>query len=369
MIVAVKQKGNSEIELAMRVSAKIAKRLTLKQLGFSDSLHEIIFLSEMPNLKMPFHQQNDYQYPFGITPINIPQGISHILISADIKGIGDVKSRLVAIQSLRKQRPDIDNIGYLGPKTLIDILLYHPGISYQISSEQEIPHGAFIADLKDAAARWEGAKGPTLTESREEIYTRMLGLQWQQEKPCLYLSREEMQFGHDFVGKTTKPRIGVTLRTAETWKDWPHVEAFIDLADAEYEIFVFDQSIKLEGVRNVVGFSLREVMAILCYMDCVISPDTAIHHFCEALDVPCIALFGSMDTERYRNRGYICSVDYLQGECPHRQKPCMYSICAGKGNFQPCMDWFKPEFVFQKVKEKITYGTITKNRNIFGGSL
>jgi len=300
--------------------------------------------------------------PQGVSVQIIPADVEHVLILADIKGLGDVKSRVAAIQSLRKQRPNVKKLGYLGPAGIVDILENHPDVDYILTSDkespvQEIPEDAFVANLKDTAGRWEGIIS-TGSPSRGEIYTRALGLKWTSEKPRLYLSDEEKQWGASFVAGDDKDKIGVALRTAEPWKDWPHIADFIELAKERYSIYVFDKDLSVGGCVNVTGYPIRNVMAILPYMDMIISPDTALHHLAEALECPCLALFGSMPIKRYLNRGYDCSVNYLQGECVHGKSPCMYILCEGKGNYQPCMDNITPEFVLEKVKTKIERGII-----------
>jgi len=270
------------------------------------------------------------------------------------------------IQTLKTERPDV-RITYVGLPHITSILQHHPDI-YNITNS--IPDEGFKVDLTDIAGRWENARGELRIESREEIYTLFAGLAWKHVKPKLYLTKDEAQWGREFLGNEDNPRIGVFLRSAEIWKDWRYTLDFINLCKEDgYEVWAIDNKIKADSVRNTADLTLRQLMSILIYMDCVISPDTAGHHLCESLDVPCIALFGSMPIYRYLSRGYECLVDYIQGQCQYKQPSCMYKICNGKGNYQPCMDCLKPEAIFQLLKEKINYGTIAKNRDILGYSL
>ena len=158
-----------------------------------------------------------------------------------------------------------------------------------------------------------------------------------------------------------KPNLGIVLRTAEFWKDWPHTLDFIDLCKDEFNVYAFDKSETVEGCINVAGYSLREVMSILPYMDIVVTPDTGIMHLCDGLDVPVLALFGSMCAQVHKLK-YDSSVSFIQGSCPHSKIPCWYQICSGKGNFQDCLTSIKPELVLEKVKSKIATGTIDNVR-------
>lgn len=393
MIWAIREKTTGEIALSLNISPKLAKLQSLQQFGYSQDKYEIIF--NRSNLKQSSIIINKQVFPLGIEPINIPTDCKHVEVGAIIKGIGDAKSRLAMIQTLKKLRPGI-LIDYIGLPNTIEILECHPDIHKLASSS----HGYFNVDLVDVAGRWENARGTNPIESREEIYTLFSGLPWQKEKPKLYLAKDEIEWAYNFIGmrgsspspsgsidpsgskvsdstretrrgrrlwgrrlsssrgQTKKQRIGITLRSAEIWKDWRYVLDFIELARKEYEVWAIDHSIEIDTVKTTAGLNIRQVMSILCYMDCVLSPDTAIHHLCEALDIPCIALFGSMDTQRYYNRGYECSVEYIQGKCIHGQEPCMYKTCEGKGNFQPCMDWFEPTSILKYVERKITSGSI-----------
>lgn len=284
----------------------------------------------------------------------IPHDVNKIIFKRTHKSIGDLCSILSAIQIAHKTYPNA-LICVLAPLPAREILLTHPAIHYLGEPTDKID--GTVIDLSNPcpAGEVETAMRDKINLSRHEIFTIASGLRWQPERPQLYLSEEEKQRGHEIaVTQNNNPRLGIVLQSAEIWKDWRHVYDFIELAKNDYEVFVYDKHESVKGVNNIVGYPIRDVMASLVYMDCVVTIDTAFVHLCEALNVPCVALYGSMQVQRYLDRGFDSSVTFYQGKCQYEKAPCMYQRCQGKGQYQPCMDWFTPEYVLNKTKEKIS---------------
>ena len=301
----------------------------------------------------------------------IPSRTKKITIERDKTGLGDTISVLSALQQMRKSFPDT-HILFRAWKPYIEMLKNHPDIDeLQDMSEVEVsPLGddeVFI-DIGNPcpAGNYESKRQSETNKSRNELFTIACGLNWFGERPKLYLTEEEKQFGWNYVdafSDSGRNNLGIVLRSAETWKDWKHTADFIELVKDEYNIYAFDEtlSIDIDGVKNVARDSLpiREFLSVLPYMDCVITPDTGTMHICDALDVPCIALFGSMIGEFYKTK-YPNSLSVIQGKCIYDKKPCFYDVCEGKGNYQPCMNSITPEYVAQKVDLKISTGkTVT----------
>jgi len=165
------------------------------------------------------------------------------------------------------------------------------------------------------------------------------------------------------LNNKTKPNIGIALRTAEYWKDWPHTLEFIEQIKEWANVFVIDKnkSVNIDGVNNdLVGKALRSILSALIYLDIVITPDTSILHLCDALGVKCLGLFGSMPSKLHINK-YDSYMSFIQGKCKLDQDSCMYDVCQGKGKYQPCMDNIKVEDVISKTKE-LLYGYKQKGK-------
>ena len=117
----------------------------------------------------------------------------------------------------------------------------------------------------------------------------------------------------------------------------------------------------IDGIHNLAAdrLKMRELMSVLPYMDCVVSPDTGIMHMCDALDVQCLSLFGSMIGKLY-NEKYENTLSIVQGECVLGKSPCFYEVCEGKANYQPCMSSIKPQYITQLVDHIVRQGMIDK---------
>ena len=225
---------------------------------------------------------------------------------------------------------------------------------------------------KCPAGDYETARQSLTDKSRCEIFTIALGLRWRGDEPKLYLNEEEQLFGYNFVnekGDSNKPNLGVALSSAEPWKDWPYTEEFCEQALLDYNIFTFDKTmiLDIDGVHNLASdkLGMRELMSILPYMDCVVSPDTGIMHLCDALDVQCVSLFGSMIGKLY-NEKYENTLSVVQGQCILGKSPCFYEVCEGKANYQPCMSSIKPDYIMELVNDITKHGAVEKFNQVSG---
>jgi ADP-heptose:LPS heptosyltransferase len=120
-------------------------------------------------------------------------------------------------------------------------------------------------------------------------------------------------------------------------------------------------SLDIEGVHNLAPYKLgiRQLMSVLPYMDCVVSPDTGIMHMCDALGIQCVSLFGSMIGKLYTEK-YDSTLIIVQGECVFGKLPCFYEVCEGRANYQPCMSSIKPDYVMDIIDNVISSGFPSK---------
>jgi ADP-heptose:LPS heptosyltransferase len=304
----------------------------------------------------------------------LPDDVKEIVFLRTHKSIGDLVSIVSAIQSARKQRPSA-RIIVKAPMPARSILKNHPDIDELCDIDAEVSNDdAVTIDLSHPCpcGEYESAMRENIDKSRNEIFTIASGLEWRNERPKLYLTKEEIEHGfkiidnsklysesavkvtiHDNLRKSkinkSKLNIGVVLRSAEKWKDWPHVLDFIELAKKDYNIFLFDKSRKLDNVTNIVGLSLREVMSVLVHMDCVISPDTGIMHLSDALNVQCVVLLGGIPMKIHQDK-YPSSLQFIQGKCIRNHSPCFYNTCSPISEYQPCMKRISAKQVYNQIK-------------------
>lgn len=301
----------------------------------------------------------------------IPPDTEHVIIERDRTGLGDTVSLLSAIQQLRKDFPEI-KITVRAWSSYLKMLENHPDIDALEDSQSTTIHllgeKEVLIDVgkRCPAGDYETARQSLTDKSRNEIFTIALGLRWKGEEPKFHLTEDEKMFGYQFTRNKSdinKDNLAVVLRSAEPWKDWPHTEQFCEDALSDYNVFTIDQTmiLDIEGVHNLAvdRLGIRQLMSVLPYMDCVVSPDTGIMHMCDALDVQCLSLFGSMIGKLY-NEKYDNTLSIVQGDCVLGKLPCFYEVCEGKANFQPCMSSIQPDFVKGLVDRIVKQGMVDK---------
>jgi hypothetical protein len=100
-------------------------------------------------------------------------------------------------------------------------------------------------------------------------------------------------------GPADRTAIGIQLRAADTYKDYP---ALLDLARElaqQHRVFVFDNR-PIERRPDdrfvaVTDLPFGVVMAIAAKMTAIITPDSALLHLAGANGVPCVGIFGPTD--------------------------------------------------------------------------
>lgn len=302
----------------------------------------------------------------------IPYEAEEVIVERDRTGLGDTISVLSALQQMKKEYPLI-KLTFRAWRPYIQMLEKHPDIDILedcktvIRKPIEDSKKQIVIDLSHPCpgGTYETARQEETDKSRSELFTQACGLNWEGMRPILHLDDDEKKFGMEYVFKNTdrsKKNIGLVLRSAEPWKDWPYVEEFAESCLEEFNLFVYDHALVLDidGVNNTAKdlVGIREVMSVLPYMDCVITPDTGIMHMCDALDIPALSLFGSMIGKLYKEK-YDNSLSIIQGRCIYGKKPCFYKVCEGKGNYQPCMSSIKPDTVMRQAKNIMYTGGIS----------
>lgn len=302
--------------------------------------------------------------------LNIPQGVERIIFDRGrLVGMGDYVTILSVIQIVHKYYPEAE-LFFIGERNKLAIFWKHPFLK-TLCYDEEKPEGYYInLHSPCPAGKYESSKDNVLI-SRNEIFANYVGVPWEGERPILYLFPEDYE--HPLVrevlaSKGTK--VGVALRTAETWKDWVGVvELMKRLVERRITVFSFDEKyeVEIEGVKNVVGLPIRNAMAAASAMDLFITPDTAWLHLCDGLNIPFVAIFGSMDARLHAKKyKFHCEEKefntfslynswgcFIQGKCPHNSEPCMYDVCEGKGVTQPCLDGISVEEVLEVVEKEL----------------
>jgi ADP-heptose:LPS heptosyltransferase len=273
---------------------------------------------------------------------------------------------LSAVQQMRYSQCPNSQIIYWGSKTFVEILYHHPAIHQIITDAESVPEKATIINLDDPcpAAKYESLCNGNIAKSRHELFTLASGLSWIGEIPRLYLSREEEVWAAEFIGTNGKANIGIEVKSAERWRDYPHCEVLAaELLKMDFNVYAFDkeESLAISGVKNITGFPLRRVMALISKMNVIICPDSALGHIAGAMGIPLIGLFGpTCATKRIE----IYGGRWISTKCP--KMPCWYNYCNGRNNFSPCMEKIKIKDIINHLRE-LKNDKSQKIRNWFRG--
>ena len=325
--------------------------------------------------------------------LNIPKDVDTIVFDrGNLPGLGDYVMILSVIQIVREFFPNA-RLVFLGEGEKLRIFDGHPWLvayshnEFDVGERGRAPlsiqgergraplsiqgergdHDGFVVNLWNPCPAGKYETSHTVTRlSRNEIFAAYLGVPWRRERPRLYLTKQEMEKAQVRIGDSDAPKLGIALRSAEVWKDWPHVLDFARLArDEDYDVYLFDDEQRTieDGLTSVV-LPIREAMAVATLMNMMVTPDTAWFHLADALQIPCLALFGSIDGElharKYRSRSKLrqregyrvweswCHI--LQGHCIHGTGPCMYDVCEGRTSYQPCLEGITPQMVLSEVQ-------------------
>lgn len=286
----------------------------------------------------------------GVYVINIDASYSGNIIFRRVStGLGDLVMILSTIQLMKKYAGNA-KIYVLTLPAYAEILEHHPAIEKVLYENDSIPKGKII-ELGDPCpcAKYESdSKNEygeySIIKNRTEIYAKASGLQWKHEIPKLYLIEEEKQ---SII--VDHPAIGIELKTAEKWRDYPHVKSLAKKLKKDFNVYVFDlkDELKLNGVTNITGQPLRSVLASIANMDLMICPDSGLAHCAGALNVPLLGLMAPTDGSiRY---GIYDNVTLMKIECD--RYPCWYSPCKGFHDYQPCLKNIKVKHIVKEVKD------------------
>jgi ADP-heptose:LPS heptosyltransferase len=121
--------------------------------------------------------------------------------------------------------------------------------------------------------------------------------------PRYFVLPEERVFQLDFWrahGLEGRRVVGIQLRAEELYRDYPHMRQLVARIAQDHQVLLFDaekiDGCDEEGVTKVEGLRMREAFALASACDAIIAPDSAFVHLAAAFDIPCVALYGPIDS-------------------------------------------------------------------------
>lgn len=272
----------------------------------------------------------------------------NILFRRVSKGLGDLVMLLSTVQLMKQYARDA-KIYVLTLPAYAEILEHHPNIEKVLYEGDRIPEGRVI-ELGDPcpAAKYESdSKNEygeySIIKNRTEIYAIASGLQWKPERPRLYLTEEEKN-----ENLVQHPAIGVAKRTAEIWRDYPHVKSLVKKLKKLANVYVIDtdKPLNMKGIYNIIGLPLRKVMQYIYQVDLMICWDSGPAHITGALNTPMLGIMAP--TDGLVRFGIYDNVTLMKIECD--RYPCWYSPCKGFHEYQPCLKNIKVKHILKEVK-------------------
>jgi len=292
--------------------------------------------------------------------------IKRILFYRETPGIGDVAMMMRSIELTRLKHPTaIIDVAC----NYIDLIYKHPALDGYLDVKEYAlidltKSYDILINQSSPCAAYEVKHQPLIAKNRIEIFcdnaSEVLqqhgyeGIQWDGLPQTLWVTSVDMQWAKNLVKNAGEGKIplGFFWRCAEPWRDWPgmfHLMALLAL-EKHLALFCFDNNQKapVEGVHQMVGYSLNKVSALVSCMRLIVSVDTAGIHLAGGLKVPILAIFGPTDP-KIRLESYY-RAHWMPICC--RDHPCWYKPCKNLS----CFKRIKAKQVYEKIM-RIIYET------------
>ncbi len=204
------------------------------------------------------------------------------------------------------------------------------------------------------------------THHAVDVFADVAGMELKDRKLRLHLLPEEIEAAKTQFPRTGKKRIGIQLFSSSPVRNYVRMgEVLHLLAKRNVEIFIFaapGQNVVKTSYPNIVNLhalekplSFRESCAALTTCDALISPDSSMTHVAAALDVPCVALYGSFPWKLRITPGPKMTALTGNAECAPcfhhgRPKQIMPAQCPGKAEFTcHALSRIDPEWIVRAV--------------------
>lgn len=194
-------------------------------------------------------------------------------------------------------------------------------------------------------------------------YLEELGLEVYDYHPEIKLKREDIEKVLPFVN-TDRPKAYIHVTAGSSGKEWSmdrwndvlkyldsnNFDVFASGTASEkgiYKNLEEDSGVK---IKNLCGqTSVREIIALLRFMDLIITTDSAPAHFAALAQTPKIAvLYGPTNHNQWKPFAPFSDVEQIYADLPCR--PCLMRNCSNK----KCLNELSANFVIDRIDNLLT---------------
>jgi ADP-heptose:LPS heptosyltransferase len=266
-----------------------------------------------------------------------------VLVTRAMGGLGDVLTMTPGLQALARRSPGMV-IDFAIPQSFHGLLDGLEGVRLlDINADTiDVTHYHRWVNLTDCpAGRVEAHEFPNVRHNRIEIFARAMGISRRRLArhagflPFYRVSPQEQAWARQTLAEINPrglPVIGVQPFAADSYRNWPHMQALVARLAGHALVLVFHHE-AFEGFEgtNVVKLvrPLRQSVALLAQCERAVVLDSSFLHFAAALGLPAVAVFGAI-SGRVRTRDYpkVHMIAPAKQEFPcypcwrHEHKPC-----------------------------------------------
>jgi ADP-heptose:LPS heptosyltransferase len=240
-----------------------------------------------------------------------------VLVTRAMGGLGDLLMMTPGLQALARGSPGLQ-IDFAIPKAFHAVLDGLQGVRLLDINEEAIDLTQYRrwVNLTDCpAGRREAQQSPNVRDNRIEIFAQAMGVsKWRLRRgvgflPFFRVRDDESNAARQALAELNPrdlPVIGVQPFAADTYRNWPHMQALVARLAEHALVLVFHHETfaGFEGTNVVkVVRPLRQSVALLARCERAVVLDSSFLHFAAALGLPAVAIFGAI-SGRVRTRDY-----------------------------------------------------------------